>query len=91
MKRRLILIWSLCDFYQSIQTLRTHRAMPEVWSIQDEEGQTIIFGLLQEKVENQGDSWVMSTDSVGRFFERVILKAKKEKLPKACKRAFHTF
>ena len=48
----------------------------------DDKGQTIIFGLLQEKVENQGDSWVMSTDSVGRFFERVILKAKKEKLPR---------
>lgn len=48
----------------------------------DSDGSCIIFGLLQEKVENQGDSWIMATDSVGRFFERVILKAKKEKLPK---------
>jgi len=48
----------------------------------DEEGKTIVFGLLQEKVENQGEAWGMATDSVGRFFERVILKAKKEKLPK---------
>jgi maltose alpha-D-glucosyltransferase/alpha-amylase len=48
----------------------------------DNEGKTIVFGLLQEKVENQGEAWGMATDSVGRFFERVILKAKKEKLPK---------
>jgi len=48
----------------------------------DSEGRTIVFGLLQEKVENQGDAWTMSIDSVGRFFERVIVKAKKEKLPK---------
>lgn len=48
----------------------------------DTEGKTIVFGLLQEKVENQGDSWVMTLDSVGRFYERVMAKAKKEKLPK---------
>jgi maltose alpha-D-glucosyltransferase/alpha-amylase len=48
----------------------------------DEEGKTIVLGLLQEKVENQGDSWVMTTDSVGRFYERVMSKAKNEKLPK---------
>ncbi|MFM7858376.1 MAG: alpha-amylase, partial [Flammeovirgaceae bacterium] len=48
----------------------------------DSEGKTIVFGLLQEKVENQGDSWVMTLDSVGRFYERVMAKAKKEKLPK---------
>jgi maltose alpha-D-glucosyltransferase/alpha-amylase len=48
----------------------------------DTEGNTTVFGLLQEKVENQGDSWVMTIDSVGRFYERVIAKAKKEKLPK---------
>jgi maltose alpha-D-glucosyltransferase / alpha-amylase len=48
----------------------------------DNEGKTIVFGLLQEKVENQGDSWVMTLDSVGRFYERVMAKAKKEKLPK---------
>lgn len=48
----------------------------------DDAGQVMVFGLLQEKVENQGEAWSMSLDSVGRFFERVILKAKKEKLPK---------
>lgn len=48
----------------------------------DGEGKIIVFGLLQEKVENQGEAWSMTTDSVGRFFERVIVKAKKEKLPK---------
>lgn len=41
----------------------------------------IVFGLLQEKVENQGDAWTMTIDSVGRFYERVLTKAKKEKLP----------
>ncbi len=48
----------------------------------DAEGKVTVFGLLQEKVENQGDSWVMTIDSVGRFYERVMAKAKKEKLPK---------
>lgn len=52
----------------------------------DNEGKTTVFGLLQEKVENQGDSWVMTIDSVGRFYERVIAKAKKEKLPKLINR-----
>ena len=49
---------------------------------QDDEGKTIVFGLLQEKVDNQGDAWNMTVDSVGRFYERVLAKAKKEKLPK---------
>ncbi len=47
----------------------------------DNEGHTIVFGLLQEKVDNQGDAWNMTIDSVGRFYERVLAKAKKEKLP----------
>lgn len=53
----------------------------------DHEGKTIVFGLLQEKVENQGEAWGMATDSVGRFFERVIVNAKKEKLPKLVNKA----
>jgi maltose alpha-D-glucosyltransferase/alpha-amylase len=48
----------------------------------DTNGKTTVFGLLQEKIENQGDSWVMTIDSVGRFYERVMAKAKREKLPK---------
>ncbi len=52
----------------------------------DNEGKTMVLGLLQEKVENQGDSWVMTIDSVGRFYERVMAKAKKEKLPKLINR-----
>lgn len=47
----------------------------------DNEGNIIVFGLLQEKVDNQGDTWVMTIDSVGRFYERIMAKAKKEKLP----------
>ncbi|MFN3840109.1 MAG: maltose alpha-D-glucosyltransferase [Cyclobacteriaceae bacterium] len=42
----------------------------------------VVFGLLQEKIDNQGEAWSMSLDSVGRFFERVMAGAKQEKLPK---------
>ncbi len=48
----------------------------------DADGKTIVFGLLQQKVENQGEAWTMSVDSVGRYYERVITKAKGLKLPK---------
>jgi maltose alpha-D-glucosyltransferase/alpha-amylase len=48
----------------------------------DADGKNIVFGLLQEKVENQGEAWTMSMDSVGRFFERVMAKGKGIKLPK---------
>ncbi len=48
----------------------------------DEAGKTTVFGLLQEKIENQGDAWNMTIDSVGRFYERILAKAKKEKLPR---------
>jgi maltose alpha-D-glucosyltransferase / alpha-amylase len=53
----------------------------------DNDGKTMVLGLLQEKVENQGDAWVMTIDSVGRFYERVMTKAKKEKLPKLINKA----
>jgi len=48
----------------------------------DNKGRTIVLGLLELKVENQGDTWKMATDSVGRFYERVMTGPKKEKLPK---------
>ena len=48
----------------------------------DDKGQVIVFGLMQEKVENQGDAWTMAVDSVGRYYERVMAKAKALKLPK---------
>ncbi len=48
----------------------------------DNHGKNIVFGLLQEKVENQGDAWTMIIDSVGRFYERVITSSKKDKVPK---------
>jgi maltose alpha-D-glucosyltransferase/alpha-amylase len=53
-------------------------------SVEYHEGddKTIVFGLLQEKVDNQGDAWNMTIDSVGRFYERVLTKARKEKIPK---------
>jgi maltose alpha-D-glucosyltransferase / alpha-amylase len=53
----------------------------------DNEGKTIVFGLLQEKVENQGDAWIMTVDSVGRFYERVMAKGKGVKLPKLINKA----
>jgi len=53
----------------------------------DNENNIIVFGLLQEKVENQGDSWTMTVDSVGRFYERVMEKAKTVKLPKLVNRS----
>jgi len=48
----------------------------------DTQDKTIVFGLLEERVENQGDAWNMATDSVGRFYERVITHANKDKVPK---------
>jgi maltose alpha-D-glucosyltransferase/alpha-amylase len=48
----------------------------------DSEGNTMVLGLLQEKVENQGDAWNVTIDSVGRFYERILTGVKKEKLPK---------
>ena len=57
----------------------------------DNEGKVTVLGLLQGKVENQGEAWGMATDSVGRFFERVITKAKNEKVPKLINNASITF
>ncbi len=55
------------------------------------DGSTFVLGLLQEKVDNQGDAWVMTTDSIGRFYERVMTGAKKEKLPKLVNKPAITF
>jgi maltose alpha-D-glucosyltransferase/alpha-amylase len=53
----------------------------------DQDGNIIVFGLLQERVDNQGEAWTMSVDSVGRFYERVMAKAKTIKLPKLINKA----
>lgn len=42
---------------------------------------TFVFGMMQEKVDHQGDSWVMTMDSVGRFYERVMDAGVKDDLP----------
>lgn len=47
-----------------------------------DENSTFVFGLMQEKVEHQGDAWVMTVDSVGRFYERVLTSPRKEDIPK---------
>lgn len=57
----------------------------------DSDKKIIVLGLLQGKIENQGEAWSMATDSVGRFFERVITRGKKEKLPKLVNKASITF
>lgn len=41
----------------------------------DHEGKTIVFGLLQEKVENQGEAWGMAVEAVGKYYDRVLAKA----------------
>jgi maltose alpha-D-glucosyltransferase/alpha-amylase len=48
----------------------------------DVDGLTYVFGLMQEKVEHQGDAWAMTMDSVGRFYERVMTHARKDKTPR---------
>jgi maltose alpha-D-glucosyltransferase/alpha-amylase len=48
----------------------------------DDDGNVTVFGLLQGKVENQGEAWSMSVDSVGRFYERVMAKGKSVQVPK---------
>ena len=45
------------------------------------EGDTIVFGLLQGLVENHGDAWVMTTDALGRYFDRVFTTIGKSDIP----------
>jgi maltose alpha-D-glucosyltransferase/alpha-amylase len=47
----------------------------------DDEGKRIVFGLLQEKVDNQGDAWGMALHSLTGYFERAINKSKDIKFP----------
>lgn len=49
--------------------------------LQLKDSKSIVFGLLQEMVDNQGEAWSMTMDSLGRYFERVISKASKEEKP----------
>jgi maltose alpha-D-glucosyltransferase/alpha-amylase len=44
-------------------------------------GEGMVLGLLITRVENRSDAWTMTTDSVGRFFERILTGAKHSKLP----------
>jgi len=49
----------------------------------DNDGRSIVLGLMQEKVENQGEAWNMTLDALGRYFDRVDAKVdKKNKPPK---------
>jgi maltose alpha-D-glucosyltransferase/alpha-amylase len=56
----------------------------------DSKGKRIVFGLLQEMVENQGDAWGMTMESVAAYFDRYIAD-KKPNLPELLNRAVITF
>src|SRR5690606_1520784 len=49
--------------------------------LRDEGGGTYVFALMQKKVEHQGDAWVMTVDSVGRFYERVLASPDRDQVP----------
>ncbi|MDQ2658330.1 MAG: putative maltokinase, partial [Bacteroidota bacterium] len=61
-----------------IRFLTEHTSFPHspryAGSVQyrDRENNTIVFGLLQQKVDNQGDAWVMTMDSIAHYYERVV-------------------
>lgn len=38
----------------------------------------VVFGLLQDKVDNQGEAWSMTMDAIGRYFDRVFSRTNKE-------------
>ena len=40
-----------------------------------QDGSTIVLGLLQEKVDNRGDAWVMAMERIGQYFDRVLSSA----------------
>ncbi len=48
----------------------------------DNENNVIVFGLLQEKIENQGKAWNMALDAVGTFYENVRAKYRQVAPPK---------
>lgn len=43
--------------------------------------QSVILGLLQEMVDNQGDAWEMSMDSIGQYYDQVFAKVKRTDMP----------
>jgi maltose alpha-D-glucosyltransferase/alpha-amylase len=44
--------------------------------------QPLIFGLLQQKIPNQGDAWPLMLDSLDRYYQNVLVKSSKQKAPK---------
>ena len=38
----------------------------------DKETNTIVFGLLQDMVDNEGDAWVMTMNAIGKYYERAL-------------------
>jgi len=47
----------------------------------DKRDNMIVFGLLQEKVDNEGDAWVMTMDALGHYYDRVVQQGKAGMFP----------
>ncbi|MFP4095924.1 MAG: maltose alpha-D-glucosyltransferase [Cyclobacteriaceae bacterium] len=46
---------------------------------------TMVLGMMQELVENQGDAWTYMADVIQRYFERVLTEQSEQKNPPAMK------
>ena len=44
--------------------------------------QPLIFGLLQEKIDNQGDAWPLMLDALDRYYQTVLVKNGSKTAPK---------
>ena len=44
------------------------------FEFRDQEGKVIVFGLLQEKVDNQGEAWGLALEAVGKYYDRILAK-----------------
>jgi maltose alpha-D-glucosyltransferase/alpha-amylase len=48
---------------------------------QDNDGTSIVLGLLQEKVDNQGDAWVMIMERMSEYYDAVLALSTDVKFP----------
>lgn len=47
----------------------------------DKEDHTIVLGLLQDNVENEGDAWVMTMNAIGQYYESAVPKDRAPDFP----------
>lgn len=57
----------------------------------DQDEKTIVFGLLQQKVDNRGDAWGMTMDALEGYYKRVMSRANPEEFPALVDRPVLTF